>query len=106
MPGAKKKKAMRQPQREGWLEVYEELTRVSFLESGNRQYVRKWVLLRDCWLYFYDSQEDVAFGKDADYHGQLRLEGLGHVVGHAREDLERRLTLLGHLGAHELEEHG
>ena len=25
MPGAKKKKAMRQPQREGWLEVYEEI---------------------------------------------------------------------------------
>ena len=77
MPGAKKKKkkAMRQPQREGWLEVYEELTRVSFLESGNRQYVRKWVLLRDCWLYFYDSQEDVAFGKDADNMMAVDLRG-------------------------------
>ena len=66
---------MRQPQREGWLEVYEELTRVSFLESGNRQYVRKWVLLRDCWLYFYDSQEDVAFGKDADNMMAVDLRG-------------------------------
>ena len=72
-----KRPKIRPPQREGWIDVYEELTRVAFLEADRHEYQRKWVLLRDCWMYLYDSQEDVSLGREAetvlsiDLHGSL-----------------------------------
>ena len=71
----RKRTKMRAPQREGWLEVYEELTLVAFLESDKHQYKRKWVMLRDCWLYLYDSQEDVMLGRDAETVLSIDLRG-------------------------------
>jgi hypothetical protein len=60
----RKRSKIRAPQRDGWLEVHEELARVSFLERHKHEYKRKWVLLRDCWLYLCDNQEDVGLGMD------------------------------------------
>lgn len=71
----RKKAKMRAPQREGWLEVYEELTRVAFLETDRKEYTRKWVLLRDCWLYLYNNQEDVMKGRDAESVMSIDLRG-------------------------------
>ena len=75
LTGRRKRVKLRAPQREGWLEVYEELRRVAFLEVDSHEYKRKWVLLRDCWLYLYDSQEDVTLGKDADTVLSIDLRG-------------------------------
>lgn len=71
----RKSKKMRAPQREGWLEVYEELKLVAFLETDKHEYKRKWVLLRDCWLYLYDSEEDVMLGRDAETVLSIDLRG-------------------------------
>ena len=71
----RKRTKMRAPQREGWLEVYEEKTRVAFLETDRREYSRKWVLLRDCWLYLYTNQEDVMRGRDAESVMSIDLRG-------------------------------
>jgi hypothetical protein len=73
--GQRSRAKMRPPQREGWMEVYEELSRVSFFETDAHEYKRKWILLRDCWMYLYDSQEDVALGKDAETVTSIDLRG-------------------------------
>ena len=70
----RKRPKIRPPQREGWIDVYEELTRVAFLEADRHEYQRKWVLLRDCWMYLYDSQEDVSLGREAETDGETRVE--------------------------------
>ena len=73
--GQRSRAKMRPPQRDGWMEVYEELSRVSFFETDAHEYKRKWILLRDCWMYLYDSQEDVALGKDAETVTSIDLRG-------------------------------
>ena len=71
----RKRPKIRPPQREGWIDVYEELTRVAFLEADRHEYKRKWVLLRDCWMYLYNSQEDVSLGRDAETVLSIDLRG-------------------------------
>lgn len=66
---------LRPPQREGWMDVYEELARVAYLETDEHEYRRKWVLLRDSWMYLYDNQEDVMLGRDAETMLAIDLRG-------------------------------
>lgn len=72
------------------MEVYEELARIAFLENDAHEYRRRWVLLRDCWLYLYDSQEEVALGQDAETVTSIDLRG---ALCHQHPSMERTFYL-------------
>ena len=86
----KRAKKVRAPQREGWLEVYQEMVHVAYLETDKQVYKRKWVMLRDCWLYLYDNQDHVTLGRDAPSVVSIDLRG---AVCNRELELERTFYL-------------
>ena len=86
----KRAKKVRAPQREGWLEVYQEVVHVAYLETDKQVYKRKWVMLRDCWLYLYDNQDHVTLGRDAPSVVSIDLRG---AVCNRELELERTFYL-------------
>jgi len=49
------------PYRDGWVEVREELQRVSLMESGASEFHVRWAVLRESFLYFFENEADIAY---------------------------------------------
>lgn len=49
------------PYRDGWVEVREELQRMSLLEAGNAEFFVRWAVLRESFFYFFENEADIAY---------------------------------------------
>eukprot|EP00286_Rhodomonas_abbreviata_P012023 CAMPEP_0181331470 /NCGR_PEP_ID=MMETSP1101-20121128/24517_1 /TAXON_ID=46948 /ORGANISM="Rhodomonas abbreviata, Strain Caron Lab Isolate" /LENGTH=312 /DNA_ID=CAMNT_0023440929 /DNA_START=63 /DNA_END=997 /DNA_ORIENTATION=+ len=66
---------LRPPHRDGWIEVHEELQRVALLETATKEFVKRWAVLRDCWLYMFEEEQAMTHGREADHVVSINLRG-------------------------------
>jgi hypothetical protein len=57
-----KARRLQAPYREGWVEVREELQRLTRLEPTSSDWALRWAVLRESFLYFFEKEEDIAYG--------------------------------------------
>lgn len=55
--------------------MHEEFERISLLEKKKHDYVKRWVVLRDCWLYLFTDEGAVTQGRNADHVVSVNLRG-------------------------------